>query len=148
MKFRILSIILIYLLLISCNQKIDKKIDETNSAVEKLSSRIDDLQSQNNEPRFKIVQSTIAALGTYKLDSYNGDVYQMVVDAKGNNKWNLIRKIVHSYNDTKVEGKVNYEIFLSTIAMRFTYLINVNTGVSWQLFQDPDTEENFFSPIE
>ena len=134
MKLKIFSISLIYLLLISCNQEIDNKIqeidnkiDETNSVVEKLSSSIDDLQSQNTQPRFKIVQPIKGRLITYKLDSYNGDVW-IFNDAK----WDLLRK--NSYNDTIAEGKVNYEIFIEDIGfVGYVYLFNVNTGVLEEL---------------
>ncbi|MDB4347025.1 hypothetical protein OAB01_00040 [Bacteroidia bacterium] len=127
MKLKIFSISLIYLLLISCNQEIDNKIDETNSAVEKLSSSIDDLQSQNTQPRFKIVQPIKGRLITYKLDSYNGDVW-IFNDAK----WDLLRK--NSYNDTIAEGKVNYEIFIESNGfVGYVYLFNVNTGVLEEL---------------
>lgn len=103
---------------------------------------------QNSLPRFQIIQSTIAARGTYKLDTYKGEVFQMVMDRDNNETWQLLRKYGHENTDTKLHGHKNYELFTSTIAMKFTYLINVNTGSTWQLVQDPNSDEVYFSPIK
>ena len=137
-----------YLLITSCTQNLEKKIDETNTLVQILTESIGEAKETNTAPRFKIVQSIIAARGTFKLDSFNGDVFQLVVDKDKNESWQLLDKTGYSYNNTQVQGRVNYDIFLSTIGMRFTYIINVNTGVTWQLFQDTNTKENFFGLIE
>ena len=104
--------------------------------------------SLNRQPRFVIVQSTLAAKGTYKLDSYTGDVYQMVQSANGYETWEKLRRQVHSQSDSKFENTNNYSLFVSALAMRFTYLINTNTGATWQLVQDSKNEANFFTPIQ
>ncbi|HMT75149.1 MAG TPA: hypothetical protein PKA77_13840 [Chitinophagaceae bacterium] len=102
----------------------------------------------SRQPRYSIIQSTLAAKGTYKLDSYTGDVYQMVLSSNGNETWDKLLRQPHSILDTQFDNSTNYTLFLSPLAMRFTYLMNVNTGATWQLVQDPKSEENFFSPIQ
>jgi len=124
---------------VSCNTFQNKQLNEINRSLE--------ISLKSIAPRYQIVQSTIAARGTYKVDTYEGSVYQLVVDKNNNETWELLRRIGNENNDNQVHGQRNYEIFLSTIAMRFTYLINLNTGATWQLVQDPNTEENFFSAI-
>jgi len=126
----------------SCNTSQKEQLTELNKS---LTSLKEELKSVS--PRYQIIQSSIAARGTYKVDTYKGNVYQLVVDRNNNETWELLSRIGHSNNDIQIEGQRNYELFLSTIAMRFTYLINVNTGATWQLVQDPKTEENFFSAI-
>ena len=42
--------------------------------------------------------------------------------------------------------KVNYQVFTSDLAVRMTYLINVNTGASWQLAADE--EGNFWKALK
>ncbi len=98
-------------------------------------------------PRYQIVQSTIAARGTYKVDTYEGKVYQLVLDKNNNETWELLKRVGNNNRDTMIGGQQNYQIFISRLAMKFTYLINVNSGATWQLMQNPDTEENFFSAI-
>jgi len=135
--------------IISCNTKPNPLPDGLQDSVRQNSYPNKSALSQPYRgPRFLIHQSTIAAKGTYKLDSYEGDVYQMVEDRNKNSAWDKLRKLpVYGGKDSIVEGRPNYQLFLSTIAMRFTYLINVNTGQTWELVEDPQTSEEFFSPI-
>jgi mannitol-1-phosphate/altronate dehydrogenase len=143
-------ILIISLIFISCNTSQKEQLDQLNSSIVALKNELNKTQEislKSNSPRFQIVQSNIAAKGTFKLDTYEGKVYQLVVDYNNNESWQLLKRIGNSINDNQVDGQRNYEIFLSTIAMRYTYLINLNTGATWQLVEDPNTEEYFFSSI-
>jgi hypothetical protein len=145
-----LFFLVIFLPVVSCNTSQKDQLNEINRSLVSLKNELNKTQEvslKSNSPRYQIVQSSIAARGTYKIDSYYGDVYQLVVDNNNNESWELLRRIGNSNIDIKMTGQRNYEIFLSSIAMRFTYLINLNTGATWQLVQDSDTEENYFSPI-
>ena len=147
---RYFTYLIIIFFAFSCNTSQKEQLNEINSSILKLKSELNKTQEislKSNSPRYQIVQSSIAARGTYKVDTYEGNVYQLVVDNKNNETWELLRRIGNSNIDNQINGQRNYEIFLSTLAMRFTYLINLNTGATWQLVQDPDTEENFFSAI-
>ena len=42
---------------------------------------------------------------------------------------------------------INYEIFIPALSLKYTYLINVDTGASWILFEDFMTEKLFWKPI-
>lgn len=144
----ILSIVLLTLL--SCQNHTKNNNSNSDST---QTSKITDIQENSKtnlvrQPRFSIIQSTLAAKGTYKLDSYTGDIYQMVLSSSGDETWQKLRRQPHSTPDTQNDNATNYTLFLSTLAMKFTYLMNVNTGATWQLVQDPQSEENFFSPIE
>jgi hypothetical protein len=135
----------------SCNSSGNKQLTDINNSLIDLKAELNKTQEislKSTAPRYQIVQSSLAARGTYKVDTYDGIVYQLVVDGNNAESWQMLNRIGHGSNDKKVIGQRNYEIFLSTIAMRFTYLINLNTGAVWQLFRDPNTDENFFSAVQ
>lgn len=143
-------IICVSIILFSCDNFPNNSTD-----INSVSNQVDNVKDSNltialtnSLPRFQIIQSTIAARGTYKLDSYSGDVFQMVVDKNNNETWQLLRKYGHENSDKNVMGHRNYELFISTIAMKFTYLLNVNTGSTWQLVQDSNSDEIYFSAIK
>lgn len=142
----ILIILIVCLFAASCNTSQKEQINQINE--ELMSVKQYQLRSiQSNAPRYKIVQSTIAARATYKVDTYEGKVYQLVVDKNDDVTWLLLKRIGNSDNDFQVGQSRNYEIFLSTLGLRFTYLINIYTGATWQLVEDPKTKENFFYAI-
>lgn len=143
-------ILLVYLISASCNTSQKEQLNELNNSIISLKNELNKTQEislKSTSPRYQIVQSPIAAKGTYKVDTYKGNVYQLVVDNNDNETWQQLTRTGHINNDNKIDGQRNYEIFLSSIAMRFTYLINLNTGATWQLVEDPDTKETFFSSI-
>ncbi len=86
--------------------------------------------------RFEIIQSELAAKITLKIDKYTGNVFQLVTGIKGLS-WELITAEKHSADETAT-NKVNYQVFTSGLAVRMTYLINVNTGASWKLSEDSE----------
>jgi hypothetical protein len=79
------------------------------------------------------------------LDRFTGDTWQFVEKAGGGYTWQRIQRIDVA-NDTKVNGKVNYQIFLSGMRAQVTVLINTNTGVSWVIVEDPK-EGIFWKPV-
>ena len=90
-----------------------------------------------NSVRFEIVQSLLAVKGTFKIDKFTGNVFQLQVDSDGQKFWKKINKEFIKGEVIK-KNNVNYQIFSSGIAMKFTYLINVNSGQTWQLIKDKD----------
>ena len=95
--------------------------------------------------RYQVVQSPMLAKLTFRLDRFTGDTWQFVEKAGGGFTWQRIQRIDVA-NDTKVNGKVNYQIFLSGILAQVTVLINTNTGASWVIVEDPK-EGVFWSPV-
>ncbi len=89
-----------------------------------------------NTSRFEIIQSELAAKITLKIDKYTGQVFQLVTGSKGLS-WQLIQAEKHP-RDKATPNKVNYQVFTSGLAVRMTYLINVNSGASWQLSEDSE----------
>ena len=86
------------------------------------------------ESRFEILQSTLAAKLTLKVDKITGVVSQIVDTKEGGKTWQPIIKRPQQLDKTE-PGKVNYQVFTSGLAVKFTFLINVNTGATWQLIE-------------
>ena len=99
---------------------------------------------------FEIVQSELAAKYTFKIDKYNGTVYQLV-KTKGNGlAWEIITNPEkEDYWELPEEErlKANYQLMLSGIEAKYTFLLNVNTGRGWQLTEDKKSGALFWSPI-
>lgn len=146
----VFALILLSLLIFSsCENKSKGKKDAVISSTSIIKKNEGELStSKLSQQRYSIIQSTIAAKGTFKLDSYTGNVYQLVLNANDNETWQLMKKDSSSTPDIKHYNSKNYLLFVSTLAMRFTYLMNVNTGATWQLTEDPTTKEAFFSSFE
>ena len=95
------------------------------------------------DSRYEIVQSNQAVKLTFKIDKYSGDTYQLTEDKKENILfWAKLRRIDHPEDDLSLSNirKVNYQFFTSGIGIRYTYLINTNTGATWQLVIDKNDD--------
>lgn len=44
------------------------------------------------QSRFEFIQSSLSAKGTYKIDKFKGNVYQLVKTSIGSSTWELIKK--------------------------------------------------------
>lgn len=83
--------------------------------------------------RFELVQSPHGARYTFRFDRHLGYVDQLVMSADSTLSWERIPRIPHPAGDTQNAGRPNYQFFTSSTGIRFTFLINVNTGAAWQL---------------
>lgn len=100
------------------------------------------------DARYAFVQSHIAVSGTYKLDRYTGDVYQLIEKSDGNLAWDKLFRLAHPDDKGQKEGVANYQLFLSGIQMRLTFLMNVRSGAMWEILEDPKTNQVYWSPIK
>jgi len=143
--------LLSFVFIMACTgqQSNDRPFVKDSTTVEPSHLEIPVSASVYSGPRYEIIQSVLAAQGTYRLDLYTGDVCQMQSDGSKSEVWHKLRRIpvLLQGQDKTIDGRPNYHLFLSTIAMRFTYLINVNTGTTWQLFEDQQTKEVYFGPV-
>lgn len=95
--------------------------------------------------RFEVVQSPLLAKLTFRIDRFTGDTWQFVSTKDKSYEWERIKRIAVQ-NDTKVPGKVNYQIFLSGIRAQITVLMNTTTGASWYIAED--SKGIFWSPMD
>jgi hypothetical protein len=85
------------------------------------------------EARFEFVQSTLVAPSSFRLDKMTGRVDQIVMRPDSTLAWQPIPRREHPRGDERHPGQVNYQLFISGMMNRHTYLLNVNNGATWQL---------------
>ena len=105
------------------------------------------ISSAPETARYEIVQSEFGARTTLKIDKYTGDIYLLVLTKKEKLTWELMHTDVH-FQDITIPDQVNYQIFISGLGPRSTFLMNVNTGATWQLTEDKETEILFWSVLK
>jgi hypothetical protein len=81
--------------------------------------------------RFEIIQSTIAARLTFRLDRYTGRVWELVKTKEDDNLWQETR----SYDRSQIAAptRARFQLFTSGIAARHTFLLDTDSGRSWVL---------------
>jgi hypothetical protein len=87
----------------------------------------------------------------YKIDKFTGEVYVMV-QKKGDYKtltWQIVSKLEKEpdIRDIQKEDCINYQLFSSGMSFRDTYLLNTNTGLTWQIVADKQGV-SYFNLIE
>lgn len=96
--------------------------------------------------RYEIVQSPLLARLTIRLDRITGSTWEFVTTKNGDFAWQLIPRVA-AKGQTIVPGKVNYQLFASGIMAKVTILMNINTGQSWYIAEDPKQGE-FWAPMQ
>jgi hypothetical protein len=83
--------------------------------------------------RFAIVQAPYGAKGTFLLDRNLGTVWQLAGPGKdGLYIWQKVPVAPNKMDKREDESKPTYVLFVSGISLRFTFLMNIRTGASWQ----------------
>jgi hypothetical protein len=98
--------------------------------------------SLGSQARYEIIQSTLAARWTFRLDRVCGNVSQIVTAQSENMTFE--RTPVIGLPKCAPDGKIRYQIFTSGIAAMHTYLLNTDTGKAWQLQSNKDKDGNDF----
>lgn len=84
--------------------------------------------------RFEIIQSELAVRWTFKLDRFNGRIWQLVLNKDDNNTWGEM--LVLGIPKPSSPPHPHFQIFTSSLAVRFTLLIDTDTGKTWQVTTD------------
>lgn len=97
--------------------------------------------------KYEIITSPITMRDTFMLDRENGDTWQLVTTSYGYG-WNKIDR------DTNADDKIPedykgavYQITMSGIAAKGTYLTNTLTGATWVLYSDIATGDLFWGAV-
>lgn len=135
----LLCLLVLVPVFLSCSDNSNEVGKAINNNLENISNRL----SEEN-PRFEILQSHISAYVTLKFDTYTGDCWILTSAKSGGNYWDVIEREDSVLDVNKNKNKRNYKIFLSGLAVRYTYMINVNTGTVWQLCEDKKTDTVMF----
>lgn len=104
--------------------------------------------TQNNAGRYEVVMSSLQASQTFKVDKYNGDVYQLVETPKGGLVFEKLDRDTSNAIDTQIPDQVNYQFVMSGILAKCTFLVNVNTGEVWNLVHDNKQKVNWLTYLD
>lgn len=97
--------------------------------------------------RYEIITSSIALRETYLLDKETGDTWQLVSGYNGY-VWEQISRQEHPHDIIPEHHKgAIYQITLSGISVKGSYLINTLTGATWKLYEDNDTGRVFWGTV-
>lgn len=80
---------------------------------------------------FQIIQAQTAAKWTFRLDRITGHVWILVQNKDGSYIWQVTK--VDGLPDAKAGGGGPYQIFLSGLAAKFSFLIDTSSGRTWAL---------------
>jgi hypothetical protein len=99
-----------------------------------------------NNARFEIVQSRLGAKATFKLDRYSGKVWQLVNGDNGT-EWSPMLIEGMGYKGV-ASTSPRFQIFSSGLALRFTYLLDTQTGSCWELFSGSENKNDGWQLVE
>ncbi len=85
------------------------------------------------DSRYEVAQSPLAAQSTFLLDKHTGVVRLLVRLENDAFVWEVMPLLDDA---GRRPGQVNYQMFFSGLAARFTYVVNIHTGSVWQLVRD------------
>jgi photosystem II stability/assembly factor-like uncharacterized protein len=89
--------------------------------------------------RYEIVQSYIAAKFTFRLDRVCGLISQLVKTQDGGTAWEFMP--VERRPACATDGESHYQFFSSSLAARYTFLMNTDTGMTWILTTHTNPDE-------
>jgi len=91
-----------------------------------------------NNSRFEIIQSSLAARWTFKLDKFTGKIWQYVRTKDDENIWEEMYVLPKPISSTRPK----FQIYTSGLAARFTLLIDNDNGKTWVLTTSKDKDGN------
>ena len=91
-----------------------------------------------NNSRFEIIQSSLAARWTFKLDKFTGKIWQYVRTKDDDNVWEEMFALPKPLASTRPK----FQIYTSGLAARFTLLIDTDNGKTWTLTTTKDKDGN------
>lgn len=62
--------------------------------------------------------------------------------------WAVTKRLPQTLDKTDSTTVVNYQIVASSVGVRYTFLVHINTGATWKLSAAPDKEQSYWYPIK
>lgn len=123
-----------YLLLIQILMVSPSKADEFTTASHATSKIAENA-------KFEIVGSQLTVRDTFRLDRICGKVDQLVETKSGGLTWETMP--VEKIPSCNFDGKAHFELYLSSITTKNSFLMNTDTGTTWMLqkFKSDDGNE-------
>ena len=81
--------------------------------------------------RYEIIQAQTAVKWTFRLDRFTGQVAILVTNKEGSYVWQNNQMV--GLPDLHANTKPRFQIFLSGLSARFSFLLDTDTGKSWTL---------------
>lgn len=81
--------------------------------------------------RFEIMQSELAAKWTFRLDRFTGQIFQLVKTKTEDYTWEEMEVV--GRRSVSQPTRARFQLFASGIAARYTFLLDADTGRTWQL---------------
>jgi hypothetical protein len=99
--------------------------------------------------KFEIIQAQTAVKWTFRLDRLTGEVWQLVKTKTGGNAWESMRGVdAHQ----TASAHPHFQIFLSGLAAKCSFLIDTDSGNTWTLTTLADDSgkevDNVWKPFE
>lgn len=85
--------------------------------------------STNPGARFEILQSPLAARWTFRLDRFNGRVWQLVRTKDDENIWDEM--LVLDLPKFQSAARPRFQLFTSGLSARHTFLMDSDSGRTW-----------------
>jgi len=118
-----------------------------------FAARGQEIHNQTSPPpnaKFEIVQAQTAAKWAFRLNRFTGQVSQLVKTSKGNQSWENMRVI--DAPKVSTNSYPHFQIFLSGLAAKYSFLIDTDSGKTWvlaTLTDDASKETEFgWEPFE
>lgn len=101
------------------------------AAAEEVDVSIQGPQTTTAPPgaRFEVVQSTLSAKWTFRLDRFSGRVWQLTKTVDDDVSWDEMEVIARPEVSTPTRAR--FQLFTSGLAARHTFLLDGDTGMSW-----------------
>lgn len=100
-----------------------------NSTAEDFLARSHQQTTIGPNARYEVVQSTLAARLTFRLDRFTGRVWQIVRTKDDDTAWEEMQ--VRETPKLQNPNRPRFQLFTSGIAARHTFLIDGDTGKTW-----------------
>ena len=90
---------------------------------------------------FQILQAQTAAKWTFRLDRFTGQVAILVQNKEGNYIWQNNQMV--DVPDLHANTRARFQLFLSGLSAKFSFLLDADTGKTWTLvtLTDKDGKE-------
>lgn len=104
-----------------------------NSSAEDVQVTVQSPQVTTASPtaRFEIVQSTLTAKATFRLDRYTGRVWELARTKNDESSWQ--ETVVSERPPIQAPTRPRFQLFTSGLAVRHTFLLDGDTGKTWVL---------------
>ena len=91
--------------------------------------------------RFQIIEAQTAVKWTFRLDRFTGQAAILVQDKDGNYVWQNNKML--GLPDLHANTKPRFQMFLSGLSAKFSFLLDTDTGKTWTLttITDKDGKE-------